>query len=167
MNLAVIGAGLLGSRHLQGLSKLSQNFALHIVDPSKPSVAEARKRIGEINSKRARDAFIHNSPETLPDSIQLAIIAKTAYIRLSALKALCSSSSVRFLILEKVLFQKPSHFAEAENLLDSNSIKCWVNCVRRAYPDYIDLQDYFSTDPITFCMWLVVIGGWGAMPFIF
>jgi predicted dehydrogenase len=159
LNIVVIGAGQLGSRHLQGLAKLSQNCVLHIVDPSVVSVTEAKKRINEINPIKINEVFSHDSVVTLPDSIQLAIIATTADTRLSALKDLCAHTSVQYLILEKVLFQQASHFKEAEKLLESNSIKCWVNCARRAYPVYIDLRDYFSTDPIT-CMH-VVGGDWG------
>lgn len=158
-NIVVIGAGQLGSRHLQGLAKLSQESTLHIVDPSENSIIEARERINEVSTCNAHEVISHNSVETLPDSIQLAIIATTADIRLSALNALCSHVSVQYLILEKVLFQKASDFKEAKKLIESNSIKCWVNCPRRAYPDYSDLKDFFGNEPLAF---MCVHGGnWG------
>ena len=159
MNVAVIGAGQLGSRHLQGLSKLVQDCTLHIVDPSDSSIAEARKRISEIKLTKPKKVCSHYSPETLPASVELAIIATTSDTRLEAMKSLCSSSSVQFLILEKVLFQNPSHFVEARKLLESQSIKCWVNCPRRANSEYSELRDFFGSEPLTFMA--VNGGGWG------
>ena len=159
MNVAVIGAGQLGSRHLQGLSKLVQDCTLHIVDPSDSSIAEARKRISEIKLAKPKKVCSHYSPETLPASVELAIIATTSDTRLAAMKSLCSSSSAQFLILEKVLFQNPSHFVEARKLLESQSIKCWVNCPRRANFEYSELRDFFGGEPLTFMA--VNGGGWG------
>lgn len=158
-NIVVVGAGQLGSRHLQGLAKLSNESIIHVVDPSENSKIEAFKRIKEVSTDKVHEILSHDSVETLPDSIQLAIIATTADIRLPALKALCSHASVQYLILEKVLFQKASDFQEAQKLIENNAIKCWVNCPRRTYPVYCELREYFSTDPVTN---MDVVGGeWG------
>jgi len=159
MNIAVIGVGQLGSRHLQGLSKLPQDCTLHIVDPSESSIAEAHKRIKEVKCAKSKKVFSHYTPETLPSSIELAVVATTADTRLAAMKSLFCSSSVRFLILEKVLFQNPLDFAEAKNLLDTKSINCWVNCPRRVYSDYSSLREFFGSEHLTF---MNVNGGdWG------
>ena len=45
--IAIIGAGQLGSRHLQGLAKLQLPCQVHVVDPSPKSLEVARQRFAE------------------------------------------------------------------------------------------------------------------------
>lgn len=148
-NIAVIGAGQLGSRHLQGLAKLSRQCYLHIVDPFENSVGLAKDRIREVGTnEKICGIFAHTLPVTLPDVIDLAVIATTSDVRMAAMQALCQSTSVKNLVLEKVLFQRFSEYEAAADLIRRNSIRCWVNCPRRIYPVYGELKAFFSDDPI-------------------
>ena len=47
-NVAIVGAGQLGSRHLQGLSKVNININISVVDPKKHSLQLARSRFNEM-----------------------------------------------------------------------------------------------------------------------
>lgn len=148
-NIAVIGAGQLGSRHLQGLAKLSRPCNIHIVDPFDSSIAIAKGRISEVGTNcNIREIFGHALPSTLPEVIDLAVIATTSDVRLLAMEALCASRSVKNLVLEKVLFQRFNEYEIAAQLIRRNSIKCWVNCPRRIYPVYGQLKTFFSDDPV-------------------
>lgn len=159
-NIAVIGAGQLGSRHLQGLATFRHQCNLHIVDPFDKSMAVARARIDEVGpNANIKGVFSHISAVTLPDVIDLAVVATTADVRMAAIAALFGATSVKSLVLEKVLFQRFGEYAAASELIKQKGIKCWVNCPRRMYPVYADLKNFFADDPITY---MSVHGGdWG------
>ena len=157
--IAVIGAGQLGSRHLQGLAGVSFPCNLHIVDPSEKSINAAKERLCEVDGRNILSVFSHQSPETLPAIVDLAVVATTSDVRMKAIEALCRSRVVRNIVLEKVLFQQFSEYSKAAKLIQKNSVKCWVNCPRRIYPIYLMVQKYFKDDPITY---MEVQGGdWG------
>jgi hypothetical protein len=47
---------------------------------------------------------------------------------------------VRFIILEKFLFQQEEDYHYVAELLNKKNIMAWVNCPRRLYPGYIELK---------------------------
>jgi ubiquinone/menaquinone biosynthesis C-methylase UbiE len=51
VNIAVVGAGQIGSRHLQALSLIDREARLQIVDPSSQSLATAKERFETVNPK--------------------------------------------------------------------------------------------------------------------
>ena len=51
LNLAIIGAGQIGSRHLQGIKKSINSFNIHIVDTNSNSLNIAKRRF-EIENGR-------------------------------------------------------------------------------------------------------------------
>ena len=82
-SLALIGAGNIGSRYLQGLAKCRRNLNITVVDPSPQALQLANERWKEVKG--------HNSPhritfsqKTYPDHkcLDLAIVATSADIRL-------------------------------------------------------------------------------------
>lgn len=159
-HIVIIGAGQLGSRHLQGLIKLKTPLVLHILDPSEQAIINAKNRMAEVKERFVTHQIIsHTSFETLPEQVELAIIATTADVRLKAMKSLCVVSKVRYLILEKVLFQNLQEYNDAKDLLNNHNIKCWVNCSRRAYSGYRQLKDFFVNDQLEFMQ--VDGGNWG------
>ena len=48
-NIAIIGGGQIGSRHLQGLAKLSKQFQIYVVDPDKQALSIAKQRYLEVS----------------------------------------------------------------------------------------------------------------------
>jgi predicted dehydrogenase len=158
-NIAVIGAGQLGSRHLQGLAGVSFPCNLHVIDPYEKSLTLALERLREVEAKNVHEVFLHKSSEKIPDLIDLAVIATTSDIRMKAIEELLSSRIVKNLVLEKVLFQSFSEYAMAANLMQINSVNSWVNCPRRLYPVYENLKKFWGNEPI---IYMDVHGGdWG------
>ncbi len=160
-NIAVIGAGQLGRRHLQGLAQSKLDASLHIVDPSKNSLEAARTCLTEVPPQHLLNKSFHPhvSAEKLPNNLDLVIIATTADVRLDALRDLCNFAPPRYLILEKVLFQRLSDYPAAAQLIREHGITTWVNCPRRAFSIYQNLRDFFADDPVRY---MDVYGGdWG------
>jgi len=130
--LAVIGAGQIGFRHLQAMGRLSFPARTWVVDAVKSAAESACTRAALGTAEVARAATYGE----LPPSLAVAIVATTADCRLAALEQLLGATKVHHVILEKVLFQTDADFHRAENLLAGFGTTAWVNCGRRLYPIY-------------------------------
>lgn len=141
LNIVIVGAGQIGSRHLQALALLALPANIRVIDPSAKSLAVARERWLQAaeGSDRHYIAFAQTMTE-LPAEIDVAIIATSANVRRAALEALLTRSSVRYAVLEKVLFQSIRDLDEIQDQLGRSQTKVWVNCPRRMWNFYRDVR---------------------------
>lgn len=139
-NIAIIGVGQLGSRHLQGLAKSSKQFQISVVDPNKKSLIVAKQRFNEVSRFGNGNVSYHQNISDLPAEIDLVIIATTANVRREVVEKLLEQCHLKYLILEKVVFQKSEDFNSIQKLLLDNGIKSWINCARRTFPFYKKLK---------------------------
>lgn len=143
---AIIGAGQLGSRHLQGILKSSNDFVVHVVDPFEDSLKVAERRAGEINHEHK--VHYHTSLSKLPEILDFVVIATNSDVRLEVLKSLVSHASVKTLILEKVLFQTVNAFQEAFDIIETHGIRCYVNHPRRSQDVYQMIRNEVADNQI-------------------
>lgn len=129
IEVAIIGAGQLGSRHLQGILKSHNDFAVTIVDPSEQSLEIAEQRAKEIEHQHSL-RFV-SKIQTLPTKLDLVIVATNSNVRLKVLQELLEHAKVSTLVLEKVLFQKIEEYETARLLLLEHGVDCYVNHPRR------------------------------------
>ena len=150
VNIAVIGAGQIGSRHLQALSSIDREARLQIVDPSSQSLATAKERFETVNHKNNRSIISgvdhFNDIQKLSRKIDVAIIATTARPRREVIKQLLMHSVVKNVILEKVVFQIDKDFDEANKLFEEHQVRVWVNCPFRTWPGYQALREKTGTN---------------------
>ena len=71
--LAVIGAGQLGSRHLQGLAKANLEAEIWVVDVSQESLNIAQSRYNEVKSDKMKVHFITDFSKIASEKIDFAI----------------------------------------------------------------------------------------------
>ncbi len=139
--IAIIGAGQLGSRYLQGLTESTKKLVISIVDPNEDSLNISKKRYLEVeNPSQINKISYHKNMNDLPDCIDVVIIATTASMRRIVVENLLSQTTVKYVILEKIVFQKSDDFFPIKNLLDKTGTKTWINCIRRSYPIYKELK---------------------------
>jgi predicted dehydrogenase len=143
LQVAVIGAGALGRRHLESLVRAPIDMVLHVVDPSPSSREAAEKHVAGLAEPRNRDVFFLERAERLPYRIDIAVLASNARERLATLKAALELGA-RELLLEKVLFCRLGEYEEADQLLADNKARAWVNCARRANPRAGKLREQLS-----------------------
>lgn len=144
-NIVLIGAGNLGSRHLQALSKVSFKTRIEVVDPFANALKVAETRFNEMPSNSNISGInFYSSLFELSNQVDLAIIATNADIRAEVIRTLVSHSNVRNLVLEKVLFQSPEEYIEIHALLEEKNIKAWVNHPRRMFPYYSMLKELIA-----------------------
>ena len=148
-NIAIIGAGQLGSRHLQGLKIASSPLAITVVDSNDESLKIARERYDAVNEIGEKTIQYVKTIESLPAQLDLVIVATGSKPRASIVKSLLAHSSVRYLILEKVLFPLLSDYDEIGAILKAKNIQCWVNCPRRMFGSYSMIKNSIDhTKPI-------------------
>ncbi|MBA4408506.1 MAG: hypothetical protein C0397_03675 [Odoribacter sp.] len=159
-NIALIGAGQLGSRHLQGLKKINIATNIDVVDPSIGSLAIAKERFEQVeNNEFIKSIRFLNSIDELNESIDLCIIATNSNIRALVTQELVAKKNIKTIIFEKILFQKIRDYKFVQDILHENKIKAWVNCPRRVFPDYIEIKkNIVPNEKLTF---LLTGGNWG------
>ena len=157
--IAIIGAGQLGSRHLQGLARVAQALDIFIVDPSAESIRVALERFDAVATGNGSNVTPLAEIAQLPTQLDVVIVATAAHVRLAVLERLLQHAKVAKLLLEKVLFQDLSQYQAATDVLGSLGDKTWVNCAQRLWPFFLDLRQRFHNDPT---LELVVTGSnWG------
>lgn len=134
----IIGAGQLGSRHLQGLLKQKETQSIFVVDPSNESLELSKQRAQEI--QHLHELTWCTDISQVPAHIDLAIIATSANVRRKVVDQLLQQVKIEYLILEKVLFQKLEDYSFIQNLLKEKNQQCWVNHPRRMFNCYAFLQ---------------------------
>lgn len=159
-HIAIIGAGQLGSRHLQGLSRIDRLIDVTVVDPNQESLETAKVEFKEMSLNK----FVHSvtyleSLQSLDNAIDIAIIACNADVRRMVVEELTEQVVVKYLILEKVAFQSNADFEAIITLLQKKDIKAWVNCNKRTFPIFEELCTNLKSDKK---LHMVLEGGkWG------
>lgn len=145
--IAIIGAGQLGSRHLQGLAKIAQALDIFIVDPSDAATAVALERFEAVQTGNGTTVTALSEVDALPVELDVVIVATAAHVRFAVLERLLAHAKVGKLLLEKVLFQDLSQYDAAAKLLGPLRDATWVNCAQRLWPFFIALRAQFRNDP--------------------
>lgn len=159
-NIAIIGSGQLGSRHLQGIKTANLDLSIEVVDSNIEALRIAKDRYNEIEGNQyIKNVSFLSSIEELSNILDLVIIATSSAPRFLITKQLIEKKHVGNIIFEKVLFQNEESFFAIEELLRNNDINAWVNCPRRMFDYYNDIkQELNDTDKLIF----TVSGGeWG------
>lgn len=132
--ILLIGAGQLGSRHLQGLLRLEKKLNIFVLDPSEQSLEIARERAKEIPNNHLTNYL--TDWDLLPKRFNIVIVATGANVREMVVTKLLEGFKVDYLILEKILFQKLEDYKKIENLIKRLGLKTWVNHPRRMMKPY-------------------------------
>ena len=155
ITIAIIGAGQIGSRHLQSLALINQPVCIEVVDINAECLDIARERFEQVEGTgMVLSVQYFNNLDDLSNEIELVIVATSAKVRKKVVLELLQKKKVHFIILEKVVFQSPQDFIDIDKVFNEKGIKAWVNCPRRMWPFYQQLKsklknvkrvDYFAS----------------------
>lgn len=149
-SVCIIGAGNIGSRHLQALSKVTLPLSIQVIDPSIDSLTLAKQRYSEAKIHNNHQVEYFQNLNKINSQIDVAIIATSSNIRSLVTKKLLEKAEVRYIIFEKILFDQNVQYTEMVKLLAKNKCKAWVNCSMRTDPFYSGLKKDFKNFPITY-----------------
>ena len=158
--IALIGAGQLGSRHLQGLAKSDLKIDIEVLEPFENSRKLAKSRFEEMpkNKNIIGIKYVENFSE-ISEVLDLVIVATNSDVRFDIVEKLLTNKHVKNLLLEKVLFQQVESYKKVKDLLYATNTRCWVNHPRRMFPLYRRLKDELQNSK--FVNFLVSGGNWG------
>lgn len=143
-NIAIIGCGNLGRRHLQAAVKCTYPIDIYVYDIN----TDVFKLADDIvkNEEKNPETTVNyiTSLEQLPRELFTVVVASSANGRAETVKALLNNSEVAYLILEKVLFQKYEDYDEIEKLLEEKRVTAYVNCPRRYFDIYHTLKELLN-----------------------
>jgi len=135
--ILIVGAGELGSRHLQGLCKINRDIKISVIDPSPDALELCSKRYNEIKlNPHIISVNYYQNISKLNKEIDLSIVSTTADVRYKVIENLLNRINIKNLILEKILFQSIMEFELANKIFRNNKVNVWVNCTRRMIPFY-------------------------------
>lgn len=140
--IALIGAGNIGSRHLQGLTLARLPLDIQVVERNSAASALSKDRFMDAvaaNNARHITCEWHQEIADLPRELDVAIVATGAAQRRNVIEALLAHARVRFLVLEKFLFQSRDDYARISELLEAKGVVASVNTPRRCWPSYQEL----------------------------
>lgn len=147
--IKIIGAGQLGSRHLQALKGVKQPLDIQVIDPSEASLQVAKERYESVPSGQAHQISFSTSFDRT-DVTDVAIVATNSDVRRKALQSLFDASETKLLVIEKLLFNQRSDYAEVESKLAKIGAKAWVNCPMRVMPVYEQIRENLAATPISY-----------------
>ena len=134
--IVIIGAGAIGSRHLQGVKKITQfNYEIFVIDKNLESLNLAKKRYKEIkDNKKIKSVVFDSKINVLPKKIDLLINATTSSKRYSSTKSVIDICVIKNIIFEKVLFNSILEIKKMDAIIKKKKIKAWVNCSYQCIP---------------------------------
>ena len=131
VNVCLIGCGGVGKRHLEAMLKVKNDINIEVVEPNIENTPTTL--VGQ-------NINYFSKIEDVSNNIDICLIATTANVRKKVILELVSKKNVKFMILEKVVFQNEKDFDEILKLFEEKNIKSWVNCHLRAQPIYKELK---------------------------
>jgi predicted dehydrogenase len=149
MKVLIVGAGQLGSRHLQALRNTKHNLDIIVSDPSLDSLKLARERyesLPEVGRHQIR--YVESLPGT--GSWDLAIVATNAAPRRVILEKMANQLQVKNYIIEKILFTKLTDYEWVEQASKTILKNAWVNCCMRQMPIYQEIKSDLKNQNFNF-----------------
>jgi len=140
--ILIVGVGQLGSRHLQGVLKVNLDLEVYLLDPNESSRKTAELRANEI--VHSHTLHYLSDWSGIPGQVDICIIATSADIREKVVAELLHNISIRYLILEKVLFQEIKSYDRVGDLLKEKLVRTWVNHPKRTFQSFQSIMEKVS-----------------------
>lgn len=142
-NICIIGAGQLGSRHLQALKSVDVPLNIRVYDNDALALNIAKMRYESVLSEKGERHNIKYGKleENEVEKYDIAIIATSSGSRKKVIEQLLSLAKVEYFILEKVLFQYVDDYSAIQQVFVEHSVKnAWINCGRREWGIYKEIK---------------------------
>lgn len=125
--ILLVGAGEIGSRYLQGLTKLKNDFEIIVIEPNSERLKTAKSRwTSACVEGKNYDIKWFNKIQLPKYKIDLAIIATSSANRSNIMNDVLETFSPKFWIIEKLLAQSKNDIDAIIDITDK-AIGAWVN----------------------------------------
>jgi hypothetical protein len=156
--VAIVGAGNLGRRYLEGLLKTKLEIEVYLIEINESALLLAKE---VYNSSQNFKIKFHTSTSVsiLPNYLDLAIISTTSNNRHLILEKILEKAAVKYWLLEKVLSNSIENLNQIDYLINEKSkSKAWVNTFFRTLDWFKEIKNCLNFETIK----MQVTGGdWG------
>ena len=135
-NVCVIGAGRIGSRHVQSLGLLNRKINVFVIDPCKDNLDRTKKLFfNNVANRENINIQFYEKLNKFKAPINVSIISTNSDVRRDVIEQLISINDVENMILEKI--DKPT-FQLIHDDLVKNGFECLQgNTASDLYDDYL------------------------------
>jgi hypothetical protein len=140
VKILIIGAGQIGSRHLQGALTNRNELSITVVDPSPSALKLSRERAKEIKFGNPKTTVAYTKKIPKNKTFEVCIVSTNADKRAKVTIDLLASCNLSYLVFEKVVFQKKKDFEIISKILKKKDVNAWVNCPRRMFNIYKEIR---------------------------
>lgn len=118
MNILIIGFGKMGESHFNSFLSSRKKYNFYIVD----------KKFKKNYKKKNQNKLI-NFSKRIPKKklIHLAIVATSSFERFKVIKNITDNNKIKYMILEKFLFNESDHYKKTNIIAKQKKIKIMVN----------------------------------------
>lgn len=143
MKILIVGAGQLGSRHLQALRNTKFDLDITVSDPSLDSLKVAKERYESLpEAGKHKIQYLESLPAS--GSWDLSIVASNAGPRKNILQHAVDKLQIKNFMIEKTLFTKLADYDWAARQTSGALKNAWVNCCMRQMPIYQQIKNEFK-----------------------
>lgn len=147
LRIVVVGAGQIGSRHLQALAKLPGVAEVVAVDPLAESLERAAARWRDVPGHEHANLKLVSSVEEVPaQRYDLAVLTTSAPGRLEQLRTV-AGLGIKRVLAEKLLFQSLEEIDAALEICCGAGIRLYPNYVYRYASPWAVLAKQFGSKP--------------------
>ena len=140
--LLLVGCGNLGSRHLQGIVKISTPLDISVVEPNQNAIQIAKERLNKISHNDHTITWF-NDVDDVKQNSDLTIISTNSSGRSALIRQLLKKEHSRFLI-EKIVCQSNKEYTSLIDEMKIHNAKGWVDTSRRYFSFYKTIKEHFS-----------------------
>ena len=140
IDIAIIGVGALGKRHLESVLKSSWPMDVYCVDVN----SHALDGFALEDSLGNKKLHFCTNVSRLPPRLDWVLFAMSSAGRREMFDAIISKTATSYIVFEKVLFQREVDYEHVAAKLPDLGIKAWVNCARRVQDCYRQLKEEMS-----------------------
>lgn len=137
-NLAIIGLGQIGQRHLQSILKINFKISLYLYELD-IEILNFIKRNYKI--KKSINIFYNSKIESMEKIIDILIISTTANVRLKVLNNFLKKNTIKNIIFEKPVTSNLLEYKKIVRLLNKNKINSFINFPRRMFTVYNQIRN--------------------------
>lgn len=132
--ILLVGAGQLGSRHLQGCSVLEEIGEIQVVDPNLKALDLSRTRLDEAQNRKGHIEYTWlASFEQASQEGDLCIVATQAEGRPALIQSIVQALGYRRFFIEKIVAQSVEEYQNLLEFCAKQRVQIWVNCKTRTY----------------------------------
>lgn len=142
--IVLVGAGNIGSRHLQALAKLPIELSVDIVEKEKENFKIAEKRLMETGFDKKLFQYQHyENIDSVKVPADLVIVATNSKGRSNLVISLLEKGFTRFL-LEKIVTQSKQEYEDLMKKMNEKNSKAWVDTAHVYFDSYQKIKRYFD-----------------------